>query len=107
MKEYKIKEGIEQEHLEKPPFTMKYLDEEKQETGSEIITIRLNAQERATINKLKECLHYSQDAKVIKTALIIGYNVIHTTLGFDLMDKLCDENRRRSIFDDAKEIQKA
>ena len=106
MKEYKLLDNVEPNNMIVEPFKTKYLDSEKEETGSETLTIRLNPQERATINKLKLAFHYSQDAKVIKIALILCHNVTQNTFGFDLMNKLCDENRRRSIIDDVKEIQK-
>lgn len=98
-----LKEGIEENNLIRPAFTRKYLDSEKDEGSGEVITLRLNAEERLAINKLKKVLHYRQDAKVIKAGLVVLGNVVHATFGETLMDKLTDQDRRRAIFDDSKE----
>lgn len=97
MKTTQLKQGIEKSNLIAEPFTTKYLDDEKEETENEILTIRINAKEREIINWIKETLHYTQDAKAIKVGLTITKNVIQNSFGSDLMSKLCSEKRNRPI----------
>lgn len=103
VKDLELKPGVEQDNLVRPAFTRKYLDGEKEESSGEVITLRLNAQERALVNQLKRTLNYGQDAKVIKAGLVVLQNVVHGTFGAALMGKMTDPDRRRVIFDDTKD----
>lgn len=103
-KETEIKEGVEPDNLIRPAFTKKYLDGEREETGGEFVTLRLNPEERRIIEELKRTLNYSQDSKVIKAGLVVLKNVIHGTFGEPLMAKLTSSDRRRAIFEDLPKV---
>lgn len=90
---------------DKPAFVPKYLEEEKEETGGEIITLRLNPDDRIILEHLKQLFHYGQDGKVLKISLRIAKNVIQSSLGNEVMLKLSDVRRRRIIEDDKKIIK--
>ncbi len=91
---------------ETPAFRSKYLDNEKIETESEILTIRINKAERELINELKQLLSYSQDAKVIKIGLVFTRNVIRNTFSDEIMKKLCAQDRTRGLIEVSKENAK-
>lgn len=101
-KETQVHDGVD-DNLVRPAFTRKYLDSEREDTGDEVITIRLNREERQAVERLKRQLHYGQDAKVFKAGLIVLQNVIHASFGEVLMGKLTDADRRRVLFDDAQD----
>jgi hypothetical protein len=86
----------------KKPFVNYTLDEDKIESDSQPLVVRINKTERIQIDELKRLLNYGQDAKVIKAGLIVLKNVIHGTFGPELMQKITNENRRRPIFEDAE-----
>lgn len=62
--------------IEKQPFRAYTLEEDR--TG-EVISIRLNAEEREIINKIKETLNIKADSKALKIGAFVGLNVIHNT----------------------------
>ena len=93
---FEVKEGVEQNNQEAPAFTRKYLDEEREEEG-ERITLRINEKERKQIDFLKETLNYSSDSTVIKFGVDVLENVIHNTLGIELMKKVSSQTRRKPI----------
>jgi hypothetical protein len=97
------KDGVAAAALIQTPFKSQYLPGEREETGFETLTIRINKAERARINRMRRILNYGQDAKVIKAALILAENVTLGTFGADLMGKLTDPNRRRPLDSDRKE----
>jgi hypothetical protein len=74
--------------IEKKPFVNYTLDENKKYTDVEVISLKLNIDERAQINRLKKITNYGQDAKVIKLSLIIAEKVILGLFGDDLFMKL-------------------
>lgn len=92
--------------IEKQPFRTYTLEEDKTETESQPLVIRINKEERALIDSLKALMHYGQDAKVIKAGLVVLNNVIQGTFGKDLMFKLTQENRRRPIIEEQPEDKK-
>jgi hypothetical protein len=102
MKETIKKESVESNNLVVPAFTHKYLDEEKQETGDEILTIRINKQERELLNYLKNNLHFTADSKAIKASMLVMRNVIHNTLGEDLTFNLTRSDRVKSTGNTSK-----
>lgn len=95
MKETILKDGIEQNIQEVPAFTRKYLDEEKEESGSEILTIRINPKQRERLNILKWLLHEPKDATALKYALEWALNDIQGKLSEDSWRKLCSDTRRK------------
>lgn len=66
--------------IEKQPFRRYNLED----TPGEVISIRLNDDERKWLNSIKEDLNVKSDAKALKIAARVGRNVIHTM--FDRRD---------------------
>lgn len=97
MKETILKEGIEKSNIITEPFVRKYLSEELEDTDSERLTIRINTEERARIEFLKESLEFASDGTVIKLGLGVLENVIRNTLGVDIIKKISSQTRRRPI----------
>ena len=60
--------------IEKQPFRKYNLDEENKK--QDIITIRLNQEERSILNKFKILFDVKSDGKMIKMGFIIGTNVL-------------------------------
>lgn len=67
--------------IKKKPFTRYNLKIE----DSNVITIRINVDERMLLEEFKELLNVKSDSKALKIGVIIAKNVIHRTLG----SKLC------------------
>lgn len=61
----------------------------------DIISIRLNAQDRADLNELRVILNIKEDGKAFKMALRLAKNVIHSTFGAKFMTYLCAGKRSR------------
>lgn len=55
----------------------------KEEKGGDIFTIRLNAEERATLEDIKRTFDLTSDGAALKMCAFIGWRVLHTTLGAD------------------------
>lgn len=66
---------MENENLIRKPFESKTLDEDR-DTKYEIITIRLNKDERYMINKVKEFIQQEKDSTCIKQLMLIGFEVV-------------------------------
>jgi hypothetical protein len=95
LKETELKEGVEPNLLVKAPYTTKYLDEEKEETGSEILTIRLNPDNRIDLDELKYVLSENKDATAIKYALAYAKNDLLSKLKADVWSKITSQTRRK------------
>jgi hypothetical protein len=95
-KEFNLTNNENKTNIETKPFVRKNLDEDKEETGYEVIAIRINKEEREIINWIKDSLNYTADSKAIKTAMIIGKNVLQTAIGQGLLFNLTKENRYRT-----------
>lgn len=91
--------------LEKKPFVNYTLEQDKKESATEVISLKLNLEERALIDRLKECTNYGQDAKIIKAGLVVLEKVILGTFGADLFKKFTSTDRRKPIIETRKEIQ--
>jgi ribosomal protein L14E/L6E/L27E len=95
MKETILIDDVEQSNLITPPFTKKYLDEEKEETGSETLTIRLNPDNRSSLEELKYVLNENKDATAIKIALEYCKNELLNKLRADSWNKITSQTRRK------------
>lgn len=89
--------------IEKKPFVTYALDEDKQESSSEIITLRINKKERELIEELKRDMNNGQDAKILKAGLHVMKNVIHGTFGTKFFRYLTSQDRRRPVYEDTKD----
>jgi hypothetical protein len=97
MKETILKDDVEPNIQEAPPFTPKYLDSEKEETDSEILTLRFGKKHRQMLDVLKWLLCESKDATAIKYAIEWAKNDIQGKLSEDSWRKICAETRRKPI----------
>jgi len=88
----------------KKPFKNYTPDDEKVISDIETISMKLNLEERALIERLKRMTNYDQDAKIIKSGLIVLEKVILSNFGSDLFSKLTSLNRVKPIFEKDKEI---
>lgn len=76
--------------FERPPFYRKHTD-----TTDDIISIRLNPQEREQLKRIKQMLRLDADGTALKTCLTISQNVLLGTFGADLLAYLTDARRVR------------
>lgn len=58
-----------------------------------LFTIRLNEQERAKLEEIKQVLDINSDGSALKIACFQGWDVLQRTLGKDYLRWLCDKNR--------------
>lgn len=89
--------------LEKKPFVNYTLDGTKKDTDVEVISMKINKQERELIERLKRLTNYGQDAKVIKASMIVFEKVILSNFGSDLFMKFTSTERVKPIFETMKE----
>ena len=88
------------DNMVKKPFVTYTLDEDKeQDPKVEVISLKLNKEERALIEELKRYTNYGQDAKVIKLGLAVLKKSILATFGAELFSKLTSNDRRKPIFE--------
>lgn len=78
--------------IEKPPFIRQTLgDDPKADT----FTVRLNPEERAMLEELKELLNVAQDSKALKIAARVGLNVLQRTFSKELLAYLFKKERTK------------
>lgn len=75
--------------LEKKPFT-RYNEEKKQD----VITIKLNAEERAELEHMKKVIRQPKDGTAIKQLMVIGAKVILTPWMGQLLETLFNNERK-------------
>jgi hypothetical protein len=63
--------------VSKVPFTSYTLDKDKKEI-KDVFSVRLNQEERAWLDELKEDLNIKSDSKALKIGALIGKNVIQS-----------------------------
>lgn len=85
--------------IKKKPF-VNYLTEEEREAKklkekSEIISLRINEEERQIINVTKDLFNIDHDAKAIKLLMKWSYFVIHGRSTADLFRYLFKKNRAK------------
>lgn len=88
--------------IEKKPFVNYTLDEDKVESEVEVVSLKVNKEERAAIERLKRLTNYGQDGKILKMGLIVLEKVILTNFGEVLFQKLTSNERRKPIFEEPK-----
>ena len=91
-----MKGGVNSEmSIIKQPFINYTLDEEREEATSETINVRLNADNREQLERLKWLLHETKDGTALKYALEIALNVLQSILSERSFIKICSETRRK------------
>ena len=81
--------------LQRAPFTRTRLDEERAKDRDEVITLKLNAEERAALEADKELLDAPGDGPVIKLLVEIGRKVLRETLTEERLRWLVSQKRVR------------
>lgn len=92
--------------IEKQPYTSYTLDEDKEESTSETINIRLNSLDRAKLDELKWFLNESKDGTVLKYALEIAKNVLQNQLSEKSWIKICSQTRKPEVMKRPKSLEK-
>jgi len=87
----------------KKPFVNYTLDEDKDDSAVEVISLKLNKNERALIDRLIKMTKYNQ-SKVIKISLQVCEKVILNNFGCELFMKLTSTERSKSISESPKDI---
>ena len=81
--------------LEKKPFVSYTLDGEQKEKP-DIVAVRINKEERAELEEIKEDLNINSDSKALKiSGLKIGRNVIQSTFTRPLLKYLFKKDRSK------------
>lgn len=80
--------------LDKKPFVAYTLDDEKQnKKHTDVFTVRLNPEERAKLEQIKEDLNIKSDGKALKIAAWCGINVLHGTFSRPILRYLTNKER--------------
>ena len=90
----------EETNIIKKPFVTYQLEEDKQEKEVEVISMKINKEERQQIEELKRLLNYGQDAKVFKIGLVVLKKVLLGFFSEELIKKITSNERRKPIFED-------
>ena len=91
-----IAEAEREPELPKKPFRSYTLDGDKQpDKYGRPISIRLNIEERAWLNEIKEDLDIKNDSRALKIAAMAGKNVLQTFFGRDILKYLFKKERKR------------
>jgi hypothetical protein len=81
--------------MNEKPFVPQRLEEERTKDKSEVLTIRLNIEERAELNKAKVFLEQPKDSSCIKQLMQIGFaNVLHDKKTHAIIDTILTNRRR-------------
>lgn len=87
--------------LIKKPFVNYRLEEERGNDEVEVISLKINKEERLLLDRLMRLTNYNQ-SKVIKISLGVLEKVILNNFGSDLMMKLTSSERTKPIFETDK-----
>lgn len=82
------------ENLVQPPFTPKLLEEEREESG-EILTVRLNADDKAMLNAARPILRQPKDSTALKQLAAIGFKCMTSPENMAIINTI-HENKRRN-----------
>ena len=77
------------------PFEPKRTEEERSEDKSVVISLRINEEEKALIEKAKKLLDIESDTKALKIMARIGLNVIQNTFSEEIVKYLSASKRER------------
>lgn len=80
--------------IEKKPFINYTLEEEKKKT-KDIFTVRVNLEERAMLEEIKEDLNIKSDSKALKISALIGKNVLQGTFSRPILRYLFKKERQK------------
>ncbi len=80
--------------IKKAPFRSYTLEEDKKDRP-DIFTVRLNKEERAWLEEVKEDLNIKSDSKALKIGAFIGKNVLHTLFTRPILRYLFKKDRQK------------
>lgn len=81
------------------PFKRKYLDGETESTGREVLSLKINSDERQLINRLKRAFNTEQDGKIIKQSLRTFEKVVFGIFTQSEMEYWTSNDRRKPLFE--------
>lgn len=81
--------------MKRSPFTPTRLQEERDQDKAEVITLKLNRQERAELEQDKETCDIDQDGTMIKELVRLGRQVLRDQIGADFIKYLVSRRRTR------------
>lgn len=81
--------------LKRKPFTTTKLDEERALQESEVVGLKLNAEERAQLERDKEILDIQGDSQTLKFLIDTGRRVVYTTFSEEQLRYLVSLKRNR------------
>lgn len=91
-----IAEEQKEPELPKEPFRAYSLKEEREpDKYGRPISIRLNAEERAWLNEIKEDLDLKNDSRALKIAAFCGKNVLQTMFSRKILRYLFKKDRQK------------
>jgi hypothetical protein len=93
--------------IEKKPFVNYTLDEDKEESTSETINVRLNATDRMRLDELRWLLNESKDGTCIKYALELAKNVLQGQFSEKSWIKICSQTRKPEVMRRPKSLEKS
>ena len=93
--------------LIKQPYQNYTLDEDKEESTSETINVRLNAMDRARLDELKWFLNESKDGTVIKLAVELAKNVLQSQFSERSWLRICSQTRKPEVMKRPKSLEKS
>jgi len=92
--------------LEKKPFVNYTLDEDKEESSSETINVRLNVEDRKRLEELKYLLYEPKDSTALKYALELARNVLQSQFSERSWNRICSQTRRKGIIKRPESLEK-
>lgn len=79
--------------IEHTPFVAKTLTEDRDQT-QEVVSLKLNREERDLLNRCKLILHQEKDGTAIKQLMQLGSQVLHDPKTGLLINTIFENNRR-------------
>lgn len=68
---------------------------EEEDRKDDVFTVRVNADERAMLERMKQIFDTKQDSTALKSTFAVGYHVIHTMFGAPFAQYLFKKDRVR------------
>ena len=81
--------------LRRLPFERSVLDEEREEQGTVVLSVRINEADRVVLDGFKDSLGGLSDALALRVALRVADNVIRGQFGDVVLDTLFKNKRLR------------
>jgi hypothetical protein len=86
------------------PFVPYRLEEDREKDKSKVFTVRLNLKEQEMAKELMTYFNVKSPATALKYAAMVGYRVLHTVFGEQLLTYLFKKDRGR--LEDYEDLKK-